>query len=306
MSTGQFEDLDHDRPEGIVEAMRETAFSFDSPTSTVLHAGALAHARRHRRRSAAGVLAAIAVVGVAGAVATGIPSQSGNSESAAAGTTPGSSAPSASASTASASPVHSSSPALAPPAKHATTLDHQALAKFVLNTALAGLPAGVHPVSTSFGVMGSKLPPYPDKHLPVVPPTDILGGVNGTWSTETASGSVGIAVRTNVASCEAVKKIYPQDVCTTTPFDKGGQIIFDQSRKDPVTQTGSYMWDYTWVRPDGALITISQAGNSVSNFAWTPQQMSALLELPAWDQAVAQLKTYIADAGSTSSTTAEG
>jgi hypothetical protein len=81
---------------------------------------------------------------------------------------------------------------------------------------------------------------------------------------------------------------------------QSGEIIADQSRKDPIRQTGAYFLDYVWQRPDGAQVTVSQVGPSVAQFPWTSDRVTALLALPAWDQAVARLKALLADAGSTS------
>jgi len=301
MSTDHFQDIDHDRPDGIAEAMRETAFSFDAPASTTLYAGALAHARRHRRRSAAaGTLAAVAVVGVAGAVVTQVPTHGGVSPSSSTG--PAAGGPSTSGS--SPSPDHSTSPTTVAPPKHVTAAEGKALANFVLNTALGALPPGSHPVNTGFGAGGTKIPD--GKHLPVNgAPADVLGVVNGTWNMGTTDGpgaAVDVAVRTDALTCQKLK-LSPQDVCTVTPFAKGGELITYKSRKDPVNQTGPYFLDYIWLRPDGAEVEVAMVAPSASQFALTSDQVNALLSAPGWDQAAAQLKALIADAATV---TAEG
>ncbi|MEY9930853.1 hypothetical protein ABH926_005500 [Catenulispora sp. GP43] len=287
MSTGHFEDIDNDRPDGIAEVMRETAFSFEAPASAVMYAGALAQARRHRRRSAAaGVLTAVAVVGVAGAVVTQNSTRAGVSPASSA-TTPagGSSSP--------------AKPTTEPTTKPATAADRKALADFVLNTGIGALPAGSHiEGDPSSGVEGSKFPPQ--KRLPVTPPTDVLGGVNGAWAVGpggATSVSIEVQVRTLALTCDHFKTLSPQDVCTTTPFAKGGEVVSHQYRKDSIHQTGQYFRDYIWLRPDGADVIVSQVAPSESQFVWTGDQVDGLLARPAWDQAVTQLKAFIADAG---------
>ncbi|WP_194894082.1 hypothetical protein [Catenulispora pinisilvae] len=295
MSTDHFEDIDHDQPDGIAAAFRETAFSFEAPASAVLHAGALAHARRHRRRSAAaGTLAAVAAVGVAGAVVTQIPSYAGASTTSSVG--PGTAGVTASSSTPSPSPSHSTSPAAVAPT-HVTAAEGKALANLVLDTALGALPPGSHPVNTGFGAGGTKIPN--GKNLPVNgAPADLLGLVNGTWNMGTADGpgvGVSVAVRTDALSCQKMK-LSPQDVCTIAPFAKGGELVTHESRKDPVNQTGPYFLSYVWLRPDGADIAVDMVEPSPSQFALTSDQANTLLAAPGWDQAVTKLKALVADA----------
>lgn len=294
MSTGHFQDIDNDRPGGIAEAMRDTACSFEAPASALMYAGALDQARRHRRRStAAGTLAAVAVVAGAGAVVTQLPSHRESQSSA------GTRAGSAATSNLSPGPGHSTSPAAASTAKPPTEADLKALANSVLTAGMSAMPPGSqivgHPTT---GIKGSKFPPQ--KQLPVTPPTDIVGGVDGTWDTGPGGVSnvaIDVQVRTVALTCEYLMKDNPRDVCTTTAFAKGGVIVSHEYRKDSINQTGAYFQDYIWIRPDGADVVISQVAPSVSQLAWTSAQANAVFALPAWGQAVTQLNSYIAAEG---------
>lgn len=292
-----FEDSGNDRPGGLAEAMRETAYSFEAPASAAMYAGALAQARRHRRRSAAaGTLAAVAVVGVAGAVVTQLPSR--GAARSAAGTSAGGPVAASSSSSPSPSPdsEHSSSSAAAatPKPKPPTEDDLKALANFVLNTGMNAMPPGSqivgHPTT---GIMGSKFPRQ--KRLPVNPPTDVIGGVDGAWDFGPGDSNVGIQVqvRTLRLDCAFLMKGNPKDVCTTTPFAGGGVIVSHQYRKDSTNQTGPYFSDYIWLRPDGADIMINLVASSPARFAWTSAQADAVFALPAWEQAVTRVKAYI-------------
>lgn len=295
MSTDHFEDIDHDQPDGIAAAFRETAFSFEAPASAVLHAGALAHARRHRRRSAAaGTLAAVAAVGVAGAVVTMIPSRTGASTRSSVG--PGAAGVTSSNSTPSPSTDHSTSPAAVAPT-HVTAAQGKALASSVLDIAVGALPPGSHPIKTGFGAGGTRIPD--GKNLPVNgAPANVLGTVDGTWGLGTQDGpgaAVVVSIRTDTPTCQKMR-LSPNDVCTVAPFAKGGEFITYKSRKDPVTETGPYFLSYVWVRPDGAVIEVDMVEPSPSQFTLTSDQASTLLEAPGWDQAVTQLKALVANA----------
>jgi hypothetical protein len=78
---------------------------------------------------------------------------------------------------------------------------------------------------------------------------------------------------------------------------QGGVMVSHQYRKDSINQTGSYFSDYIWLRPDGADVSILVAA-SPAQFPWTSAQAGAVFALPAWDQAVTQVKAYIAAEGS--------
>lgn len=256
-------DSDPDSP-GLSRALRDAADSFAPPSPEIQYAQAVERGRRIRRHGSVltGVGSAL-MVAVAGTLAFPYLSHHNESVGAAAGQQ---------------QQTFQAGPATAPPT--ASVSISAITGDYMIQNVLAALPASI-----AMSVVSG------DLATGSAPSVDAAAGywvALAQWSIANPDGSTAYSfaveypTAASLDSCLGELVAAPHDTCIETPMD-GGVLVLDKTRTDPASETGQYIWKYTWVRADGREEYLSEDATTPSGLALSTPQVTTLLTAQAWN-----------------------
>lgn len=265
---------DYEQDAEFARALRETADGFEPPALHTLHAGAVARGRQLRRNSMIGVgLSAVAVLGVAGA-ATSAVAGLGSGSSGASGASGTSAAAGAAGAAADAAPL--SSPTHTAVTTAAPISDITALMNKDLHETF---PAG--------------------PQITAVQATAQRHGAKVQWNWAEDPTGLGATVSVTHPSAPstcgyfqdiAKEKNNPQPVCTVTSLPGGGSFLTLHEEGKTALPTSLYLSTYTYLRPDGRELSLSQMQYGTQTSRISEDQARTMLTSAVWDSAAAQAK----------------
>jgi hypothetical protein len=288
-------------PESFSLALREAAYDFEPPHHERFHAQAVERTRQiRRRRSAGGALAGVVAVGVAGALAVTVSGRPAGGVSAASDT-PGHAAAAA-------------SPADSPPRPTSAGSDSDS----DFGSANADGVTQGEVLTAFYAAMpsGSDVSQTQDPETGVIAPgatAPVVNSLSGDWyvsinaSLRDSGGSgyslveVAVTRGVDIDDCTKAEHGSTTDTCTVSSLDSG-TLILDESRQNPADTTSAPIWSYHWDSPTGYEVDLTISAGTVSRFALTQQQVSAILTRSAWAQLAEALPVPICVGGTLSNT----